>query len=184
AGMLQCDISPNNLMINEDAGNSSWKAFIIDLDLAIKENRADASGARGKTGTQAFMAIGVLLDDEQHSFMHDLESFFWVLFWICIHYEGPGKDRVVKEYDEWNYMNTEKLAKQKKGEVDHEGDFLKSSARHFTDYYQPLVPWVNRLRRVVFPNGGRWKTPDKSLYSAMREILQNTQEDPDVIGLN
>jgi hypothetical protein len=35
-----------------------------------------SSGARGKTGTRAFMAIGVLLDDEQHSFMHDLESFF------------------------------------------------------------------------------------------------------------
>ena len=33
------------------------------------------SGAHGKTGTRAFMAIGVLLDDELHSFMHDLGSF-------------------------------------------------------------------------------------------------------------
>ncbi|KAI1932301.1 hypothetical protein LOZ66_006910 [Ophidiomyces ophidiicola] len=180
AGMLQRDISPNNLMINED-NSASWKAFIIDLDFA--EDREDASGAQGKTGTQAFMAIGVLLD-EQHSFMHDLESFFWVLFWICIHYEGPGKGRVVENFDKWNFMNMEDLAKQKKGEVGHEGDFLKSSARHFTDYYQPLVPWVNRLRRVVFPNGGRWKTPNKSLYSTMREILRNAQEDPDVIGLS
>ena len=36
------------------------------------------------TGTRAFMAIGVL--HEKHSFMDDLESFFRVLFWICIHY--------------------------------------------------------------------------------------------------
>ncbi|EGE08998.1 FunK1 protein kinase [Trichophyton equinum CBS 127.97] len=183
AGILQRDISPNNLMINEDKKSASWKAFIIDLDLAIKEDRVDTSGARGKTGTLAFIAIGVLLD-EQHSFMHDLESFFWVLFWICIHYDGPGKGRVVKEYNDWNYMSTEKLAELKKGKVGDERDFLKSTAAQFTDYYQPFVPWVNRLRRVVFPNGGRWKTPDKSLYSAMREILRNAQEDPDIIGLN
>ena len=84
AGMLQCDISPNNLLMNEE-NNGSWPAFLIDLDLAIKEQREGFSGARGKTGTRAFMAIGVLLG-EKHSFMHDLESFFWVLFWICIHY--------------------------------------------------------------------------------------------------
>ncbi|KAF3481541.1 uncharacterized protein GIQ15_04300 [Arthroderma uncinatum] len=183
AGMLQRDISPNNLMINEDKESASWKAFIIDLDLAIKEDREGASGARGKTGTRAFMAIGVLLN-EQHSFMHDLESFFWVLFWICIHYEGPDKGKVVEGFEDWNYMSTEKLAGVKKGAIDDEGDFLKSTAEHFTEYYQPLVPWVNRLRRVVFPNGRRWKTPDTSLYSAMREILRNAQEDPNVIGLN
>jgi serine/threonine protein kinase len=74
AGMLQCDISPNNLMVNEDDDNPSWHAFLIDLDLAIKEDREKPSGARGKTGTRAFMAIGILYDDEQHSFMHDVES--------------------------------------------------------------------------------------------------------------
>ncbi|KAF3492096.1 uncharacterized protein GIQ15_01613 [Arthroderma uncinatum] len=184
AGMLQSDISPNNLMINEDAGNTSWKAFIIDLDLAIREDREDASGARGKTGTRAFMAIGVLLDDEQHSFMHDLESFFWVLFWICIHYEGPGKGRVVERFEKWNFMDTEELAELKKGRVGDERDFLKSTAEHFTEYYRPLVPCVNKLRRVVFPNGGRWKSPDKSLYSSMREVLREAQKEPDVIGLN
>jgi hypothetical protein len=62
AGMLQCDISLNNLMINEEDDDPSWPAFLIDLDLAIKENREELLGARGKTGTRAFMAIGVLLD--------------------------------------------------------------------------------------------------------------------------
>ncbi|KAF1836911.1 hypothetical protein BDW02DRAFT_463185, partial [Decorospora gaudefroyi] len=31
-GMLQRDISPNNLMVNKDAENPSWPAFLIDLD--------------------------------------------------------------------------------------------------------------------------------------------------------
>jgi serine/threonine protein kinase len=92
--MLQRDISPNNLLVNEDEDNSSLPAFLIDLDLAIQEDRKEASGACGKTGTRAFMAIGVLLDDEQHSSMHDLESFFW----ICIHYDGQ-QERIVHQSD-------------------------------------------------------------------------------------
>ncbi|KAJ2985587.1 hypothetical protein NUW58_g5449 [Xylaria curta] len=96
AGILHRDISINNLMINEDDNNPSWPSFLIDLDLAIQKQREGASGAEGKTGTRAFMAIGALLG-EQHSFMHDLESFFWVLFWICIHYNGPGMGRCQAE---------------------------------------------------------------------------------------
>ncbi|KAF9870758.1 hypothetical protein CkaCkLH20_11860 [Colletotrichum karsti] len=108
AGILHRDISINNLMINEDCGNPSWPAFLIDLDLAIWEPRESASGAKGKTGTRAFMAIGALLG-EQHSFMHDLESFFWVLFWICIHYDKNGKDIGPTEFDCWNYESDTKL---------------------------------------------------------------------------
>jgi hypothetical protein len=40
--------------------------------------------------TKIFMAIGALIG-EQHSFMHDLKSFFWVLFWICVHWNGLGE---------------------------------------------------------------------------------------------
>ncbi|RSL43317.1 hypothetical protein CEP51_016378 [Fusarium floridanum] len=180
AGFLHRDVSINNLMINEDDNNPSWPSFLIDLDLAIKEQRDMASGARGKTGTRAFMAIGALLG-EQHSFMHDLESFFWVLFWICVHYDGPSKGRVVPNYDRWNYVDTDELAKLKKGEVSDEGDFIKTAEEYFTSYYQPFVPWVNRLRKVVFPNGRRWEKEDPGLYPRMQEILREAQEDPTVI---
>lgn len=66
-------------MMNEEEGNPSWWSFMIDFDLAIKENQEKPSSAPSKTGIRAFMAIGVLYGEE-HSFMHDLESFFWVLF--------------------------------------------------------------------------------------------------------
>lgn len=181
AGILQRDISINNLMINEDEENPSWRSFLIDLDLAIKERREGASGARGKTGTRAFMAIGVLLG-EQHSFMHDLESFFWVLFWICIHYNGPKHSRVILEFDQWNYISMESLAKEKKGQVSDEGDFIKAAKENFTQYYQPLIPWVNRLRKVVFPSGGRWKKEDEGLYTKMKNILHEAQDDPEVLA--
>lgn len=179
AGFLHRDISINNLMVNEDDQNPSWPSFLIDLDLAIREPRGGASGAKGKTGTRAFMATGALLG-EQHSFMHDIESFFWVLFWICVHYDGPNKPRSVAEFDQWNYISMDLLAKEKKGQVSHEGDFIRSAEENFTLYYQPLIPWVNRLRKVVFPNGGRWEREDEGLYSRMREIIGEARKDPKV----
>ncbi|OAA34974.1 serine/threonine-protein kinase Sgk2 [Metarhizium rileyi] len=180
AGILHRDISINNLMMNDDDEQDSWRSFLIDLDLSVREQRKDVSGAKGKTGTRAFMAIGVLLGD-QHSFMHDLESFFWVLFWICIYYNGPDDNgKPVERFENWNYMNTEELAQLKKGQVSHEQDFIKATKEYFTPFYQPLVPWVNRLRKAVFPNGRRWDKEDEQLYSRMKDILREAQADPQV----
>ncbi len=182
AGILHRDISINNLMINEDSDNPSWPSFLIDLDLAIREKRDGASGAKGKTGTRAFMAIGALLD-EQHSFMHDLESFFWVLFWICIHCDGPGKSGgVVVEFDRWNYAGTLELARLKVGTVCDEQFFCWAAEKYFTEYCAPLVPWVDKLRKVVFPGGGRWKTEDSGLYARMRGVLEEARKDPRVLA--
>jgi hypothetical protein len=176
-GMLQRDISPNNLMVNEDAENPSWPAFLIDLDLAINEQREISSGARGKTGTRAFMAIGVFLDEEKHSFMHDLEPFFWVLFWVCVHYDGPAKDVGAMEFEKWNYVNMEELADLKSGLVSRERHFLNRITKAFTPYYQPLIPYVNRLRRTVFPMDKPWEKEDTALYSRMKETLRLTRMD-------
>ncbi|EEQ91746.2 uncharacterized protein BDCG_06866 [Blastomyces dermatitidis ER-3] len=181
AGLIQCDISPRNLMVNEDKNNPSWPAFLIDLDLAIKLERDGSSGARGKTGTRAFMAIGVLYG-EKHCFMHDLESFFWVLFWICIHYESPGKGITVKRFEKWNYMSTEELAAAKQGVISEEGDFLRIAQYYFTPYYQSLIPCVNRLRRLVFPDGGRWKKPNFNLSQNMIGTLQHAQDNSDAVN--
>jgi len=177
AGLLHRDISINNLMVGNDN-----RGFLIDLDLAIYEQRLLALGVNGKTGTRAFMAIGALLG-EQHSFMHDLESFFWVLFWICVHYDGPGEGKVMAQFDKWNYANTEELAWLKKAVIDDERDFIKTAKEYFTPYYNPFVPWVNRLRKVVFPNEKRWQNEDSGLYAQMREILGEARRDPRVLAM-
>ncbi|KAK1657764.1 hypothetical protein BDP55DRAFT_698805 [Colletotrichum godetiae] len=181
AGILHRDVSINNLMINEDSRNPSWPAFLIDLDLAIREPREGSSGAKGKTGTRAFMAIGALLG-EQHSFMHDLESFFWVLFWICIHYDANGKDVGPTGFDRWNYESDNTLAELKMGVVADEQYFLQKLTESFTSQYQPLVPWVNKLRREVFPSGPKWNRSEPGLYSSMRQVLDDAQKDPEVLA--
>jgi hypothetical protein len=42
------------------------------------------------------------------------------------------------------------------------------------------MPWVNRLRKVVFPSGGRWEKDDIRLYSRMKEVLREARKDPDI----
>lgn len=66
-GCLQGDISIGNLVPNDEDNNPSWPAFLIDLDLAIKDKQEQSSGARSKTGTRAFMAIGLL---QGKAFLH------------------------------------------------------------------------------------------------------------------
>ena len=46
AGLLYRDISMHNVMMNEAENNPSWPSFLIDLDLAVKEQREGASRAR------------------------------------------------------------------------------------------------------------------------------------------
>jgi hypothetical protein len=76
-----------------------------------------------------------------------------VLFWICIHYEGPNeKSLVIRDFDEWNYVSMEELAKLKLGTVSDDHIF-ESTMDKFTDYHKPVRPWVDGPRKAVFPNG-------------------------------
>lgn len=168
ANILHRDISIGNVMLNmaEDDG------FLIDLDLAIKIDRSSASGAPSKTGTKVFMAIGALYGEEHH-YMHDLESFFWVLFWVCIHCTGPGGQRRLSKFQAWNFETTENLAKIKTGSVLEEDKFGKEVEENVTTYCKPLIPCIGELRKVVFPEGKRWLKDDRQLYSRMKSILQH-----------
>ena len=49
------------------------------------------------------------------------------------------------------------LAGFKKAVINDNRDFTQNADRDFIDYYKPLIPWVDKLRKVVFPNGKRWQ---------------------------
>jgi serine/threonine protein kinase len=88
--ILHRDISINNVMITESAQEGDPKGFLIDLDMASMADSETNSGALYRTGTLEFIAIGILDRTERHTYRHDLESFFYVLLWICIKYDSAG----------------------------------------------------------------------------------------------
>ncbi|KAG6090563.1 hypothetical protein E4U31_007823 [Claviceps sp. LM219 group G6] len=179
-------------MINEESKkqNQSWPHFLIDLDHAIEIGRKDASTEQTKIGTRPFMAIGVLRGEE-HSFLHDLESFFWVLFWTCIHHGKSGKEsRKSSYFDKWNYYNDLDLALAKESLLYSADQFIALSEREFMPYYKPLIPYVNELREMlpfivelpglIFEDSIRIKGPGPELYSQMINVLREAQKDPKV----
>ncbi len=124
--------------------------------------------------TKIFMAIGALIG-EQHSFMHDLKSFFWVLFWICVHWNGLGEKRSESDFEDWNYLSTEKLARQKAGQVSK--GIFNTVDNKVTTYCKPLVPCVVELHTVYFPEGTRRLEPDRVLHTQMKSVLEKAGGD-------
>ncbi|KAF8596325.1 hypothetical protein BDV93DRAFT_67488 [Ceratobasidium sp. AG-I] len=85
----------------EEYTQKRYKTFgcigrLYDLEFMVEENR-DNNMARhqNRTGTPAFIAAQLLLatNDKpiRHTFLHDLESFFWVLVWALATHVQPGK---------------------------------------------------------------------------------------------
>ncbi|KAM7191168.1 hypothetical protein V8F33_009039, partial [Rhypophila sp. PSN 637] len=109
--------------------------------------------------------------------LSQLRVILWVLFWICIHCIGPDKNRVVPQFDKWNYVDTEELAKQKLGTVAKESIFMKTITDNFTPFYAPLIPLLNRLRKIVSPKDKPWEREDETLYSRLRQVLRHVLEE-------
>lgn len=138
-------------------------------------NRLEASGAPGKTGTKVFMAIGALRCDS-YTFMHDLESFFWVIFWICVHYTGAGEEtQDVGKFENWNYVSAEDLAIFKSGLV-LPMNFNTQLSQYTTNYCRPMIPLVTKLWEELFPLGRSCNKKDKTLYGRMKAILEKARE--------
>lgn len=97
--ILHRDISSNNIIITNSKAAGGFKGMLVDLDLA-KERDSGPSGARHQTGTMQFMAVEVLRRAD-HTYRHDLESFFYVLVWMCARQSRSngfaGKERPPRE---------------------------------------------------------------------------------------
>ncbi|KAI9600960.1 hypothetical protein H4Q26_000754 [Puccinia striiformis f. sp. tritici PST-130] len=109
AGYLHRDISINNLMVNDQAVDRHYRSFLIDLDVAIPNSASKDDVSHARTGTKVFMSVGLLRGVNPHTYADDIESFFWVLVWICIHHpKDQRKD--VSRFALWNQQGPWELA--------------------------------------------------------------------------
>lgn len=173
AGILHRDISLGNILLNEDQSDG----FLIDLDYAADITQLKASkSSEEKIGTKVFMAIEALAG-EPNTFMHDLESFFWVLLWIGVHYTAPDTERHgVEIFEGWTYDTPSKLALSKTSLIAWEYLFQKMLSSYVTPYCGPLIPCIKELWKIVFPQGRPWYSEDLNLYTQMKTVIKDARD--------
>ena len=148
------DISENNIIITNPKETGGFSGMLVDLDLA-KVLGSGRSGARHQTGTMEFMAIEVLLGID-HTYRHDLESFFYVLIWVfagrawekdffCSAIDRPKRNILKK----WYIGSFDDIADAKKGYV-HVDDFEKF-LMEFPQAFDHVNPLCRKIRSILFP---------------------------------
>jgi Fungal protein kinase len=142
----------------------------------------------------------------EHTEKHDLESFFWVLLYICTMFEGPGKRRVNAQRTDPEHPFGHWLGKMNNLEELGEnvtaygiGSFRnvalgrpngpKDLLERFVDpHFKPLIPMLEALCDKVFLTIGndetlvRVPTTASGDYEGILDILKNALEELPVHG--
>lgn len=151
--ILHRDISSNNIIITNPATANGFKGMLIDLDLA-KIRDSGPSGARHQTGTMQFMAVEVLRKTD-HTYRHDLESFFYVLIWMCARQswsngfgggEKPPKESLLRR---WEIGSFKYIAAAKAGDMTVDG--LEDIMGEFPKALDVVKPLCLKIRKILFP---------------------------------
>ncbi|KAI9147408.1 serine/threonine-protein kinase Sgk2 [Paramyrothecium foliicola] len=151
--ILHRDISSNNIIITNPKTANGFKGMLIDLDLA-KIRDSGPSGARHQTGTMQFMAVEVLRKTD-HTYRHDLESFFYVLLWMCARQawnnglageQKPPKDSLLRK---WEIGSFKDIADAKEGHMTVNS--LERIMGEFPLAMDVVKPLCLKIRKILFP---------------------------------
>ncbi|KAI0785644.1 hypothetical protein C8Q75DRAFT_324340 [Abortiporus biennis] len=98
AGVLHRDVSPENILIDEDPedGNrNSPQSFLHDWDLCKYKEELNDGAAQGiRSGTWPFVsALLLYYPNKQHDLADDLESFVHVIYWFCLRFHDHNLTR-------------------------------------------------------------------------------------------
>lgn len=180
--ILHRDISENNIIITDPKEAKGFMGMLIDAELG-NESGSGRSGARHLTGTMEFMAIQVL-QRVDHTYRHDLESFFYVLLWICARrvwereflcsaVDRPRESRLSK----WYTGTFDEIADAKQHQMGVDG-FEKILAE-FPQAFDSVKPLCEKIRGILFPyyrNAlliGTPPDPPEDLYDHIIEAFNN-----------
>ncbi|KAH9458991.1 hypothetical protein Pst134EA_019143 [Puccinia striiformis f. sp. tritici] len=175
AGILHKDISVNNLMFDNQTDDPNRKSFLIDLDVAVPYPTEHDEDDCVRAGTKVFMSINLLLQRNSHTYVDDLESFFWVLVWICALY--PIHQRTTNDIALWNKQSLANLGILKIG-------YLSDSrllTKHFTPHYKeshPLLNCVAKFAEIIRDPPLGEKELAASLYERILDVLREAQGKP------
>jgi hypothetical protein len=172
AGYLHRDISISNLMIHNQAADPDRKAFLIDLDVATEYPLLNPEDRYARVGTKAFMSASLLSRSNPHDVVDDLESFLWVLVWLCTGYRPVYRPQKFA-FDHWDEYSPTNLG-WLKARLLRQPDEL---VQHFTPTYaesEPLICCVNKLAALLSQPNVR-TIPAEDLYAHVLQALQLAQ---------
>ncbi|OJD12531.1 hypothetical protein AJ78_06896 [Emergomyces pasteurianus Ep9510] len=149
--ILHRDISENNIIITDPDKVGGHSGMLIDLDLA-KEVGSTRSGARHQTGTMEFMAIEVLLNID-HTYRHDLESFFYVFIWQCARHGWEKLVQLQKLYQLHVWSDDSMLKKwctESHEKNLNQGEFVRILTNDFSPPEDSMLKeWYNGTYRKI-----------------------------------
>ncbi|KKF92127.1 Protein kinase domain protein [Ceratocystis platani] len=150
--ILHRDISPNSIIITNPETANGFKGMLTNLDLA-KILDSEPSGARHRTGTIQFMAVEVLRKKD-HTYRHDLESFFYVLLWMCARqawsngFAGNQNPPRYSELRKWDIGRFKDIAGVKEGQM---AVGLSRIMEEFPEALDVVKPVCLKIRKILFP---------------------------------
>ncbi|KAI8947232.1 hypothetical protein F4801DRAFT_605651 [Xylaria longipes] len=183
--ILHRDISANNTIITNSDTADGFKGMLIDLDLA-KLLYNSPTEVRQQTSTMQFIAIEVLRR-KIHTYRHDLESFFYVLLWMCARtswtkaeFKGGKNDGPVKasKLEKWVKGNFEDIADNKHHHMGFNG--FQDILYEFPEAFKVVKLLCDRIRLLLFSWDKRGKmflgTPTKPPHELSSSILAEFDE--------
>ena len=181
--ILHRDISENNIIITDPKEADGFTGMLIDEDLA-KEIGGKRSGARHQTGTMEFMAIEVLRG-VSHTYRHDLESFFYVLLWMCARraWEREFQCKLANRpkrniLRKWYTGDFDDIADEKQGYM--RIDQFDKILVEFPTVFDRVKPLCKAIRGKLFPpledgalSTGTPSDPPEKLYDSIIEAFDD-----------
>ena len=165
--ILHRDVSLHNIILTDEKETGRF-GMLIDLDLAVRvgaDGKNEPTEAHTMTGTLEYMAIEILeggLDREtvgiEHTYRHDLESFFYVLLFACMRYGWEaGKSPKSHPLSEWYTGSIEDIYRTKSGDI--AAAFERVVIPKFSPKFAFAKGLARKLRDILF-----FKGPSKGFF--------------------
>lgn len=144
ANILHCNVNPLNIVIVPNHPNAPY-GMLIDLDHAV--NLSDPPSKLQLTGSEGFMALGVLSGDV-HTYRHDLESVFYVFLSLAI-WRTPN---TIASRRVGAWFNTHTVVSFGCKQLDmHPAAFSSLVEEGFVSSFDQYIPLANKLHDLLFP---------------------------------
>ncbi|KAK5077426.1 hypothetical protein LTR70_010266 [Exophiala xenobiotica] len=184
--ILHRDVSYGNMILTDPDQNDRCSGMLIDYDLAVQigaDGKNETSGETNMTSTLEYMAIEILegavpkeTASIDHTYRHDLESFFYVFLALCIRHrweEGtkPERDVLRQSYD----ASYEDIAQIKRGAMGAKGLEIYLLSK-FSPVFDCVEELARKLRGILFGKGDLYtETPidPSTLYKPMIVAFEN-----------